>query len=348
MRGKATLRSALTALAISAFAFSGCDQVTNVLDGDQSDSNGGSGPTVESVSPAPSATGVYLDAAVKVTFSTDMAPRPTKAAWKLESENGAVSGSTSIAGDVFTFTPNEILVADTEYTVTIGTGAEDENGNALSQQFTANFTTTSDSQHPSVVSIEPTDTSAALPGASVMVKFSEPMRRNAVEKAFSLTSGPGSSVEGAFNWSNTEMTFTPSQALSYDTQYNIEISTAARDEVGRRLQSARSGTFTTVIATTEVQSFDKVDNYKFAISFSKPMDQESVENNYSFSNSEGDDISMTSISWNASSDRVTFDPGNLCFSGPFPLTFVLTTDAQGQDGEPLEGFYFKEIGDVAC
>ncbi|MCU1243837.1 MAG: hypothetical protein JWO71_4563, partial [Candidatus Acidoferrum typicum] len=92
-------------------------------------------PTITLTNPVNGATGVQLSAAVHATFSQPMDPTTlTSATFTLTGPSATpVTGTVTYApaSDIATFTPTNPLVANTQYTATVTTGAKDLSGNAL-------------------------------------------------------------------------------------------------------------------------------------------------------------------------------------------------------------------------
>jgi hypothetical protein len=103
-------------------------------------------PTVVSVVPVGSTIGVCQGAVVTATFSKAMNPATIISP---ATTFTLAAGATSVAGTVSldatdmvaTFTPMNLLALDTQYTATITTGAQDQFGNGLAQDFVWMFTT---------------------------------------------------------------------------------------------------------------------------------------------------------------------------------------------------------------
>jgi uncharacterized protein (TIGR02597 family) len=109
-----------------------------------SDTNG---PTVVGVSPVDGAAGVSVGTAVRVTFSEAMDPGTITNGIRLTDSAGVMVPSTVAhyaATNTVVLTPNSLLHAATTYTVVVTngvTGVKDMAGNALTNVFTASFTT---------------------------------------------------------------------------------------------------------------------------------------------------------------------------------------------------------------
>lgn len=92
-------------------------------------------PAITLTNPVNGATGVQLSSAVHATFSQPMDPTTLTSATFTLTGPGAtpVTGTVTYApsSDIATFTPTNPLVANTQYTATVTTGAKDLSGNAL-------------------------------------------------------------------------------------------------------------------------------------------------------------------------------------------------------------------------
>jgi hypothetical protein len=99
-------------------------------------------PTVSSIFPADTATGIVVNANITATFSEVMDPSTvTAATFTLKQGTTPISGAVSNAGTTATFNPNSNLAANTVYTATVTTGVKDLAGNALAVTKTWSFTT---------------------------------------------------------------------------------------------------------------------------------------------------------------------------------------------------------------
>lgn len=117
------------------------DTAGNIIDRTFSFTVDGTAPTVVSLLPSNGTEGVAPDTTVVVTFSEPM---------NNVSVQGAITTSPNIANlgfgwnannTVLTITPPANLTQDTQYTVTVGTGAEDMAGNNLAAANSTSFTT---------------------------------------------------------------------------------------------------------------------------------------------------------------------------------------------------------------
>lgn len=106
-----------------------------------SSTSSSSSVSVASVSPASGATGVDLNAAIHVAFSSAIAPSTVNAASIQVASSQPVVGAVTYNadGDMATFTPSAALAANTKYTVQVS-GVTDSTGKAVAA-FTSTFTT---------------------------------------------------------------------------------------------------------------------------------------------------------------------------------------------------------------
>ncbi|MBN1832744.1 MAG: PQQ-binding-like beta-propeller repeat protein, partial [Deltaproteobacteria bacterium] len=101
-------------------------------------------PTVNSTSPANSATDVGVNTVITATFSEVMSPSTiTIATFLVSNGSGNIAGTMGCSGATASFTPTGALEYDTVYTATMSTGVEDLAGNAIESDYTWSFTTSS-------------------------------------------------------------------------------------------------------------------------------------------------------------------------------------------------------------
>jgi uncharacterized repeat protein (TIGR03803 family) len=151
-------------------------------------------PTVTSTDPINNATGVSTNQTIHATFSESMDPSTINSG-TMTLHQGAtpVAGSVTYAGTTATFAPSSALASSTTYTATITTGAKDLAGNALTNNFTWNFTT-------------------AAAGAQVPPQLSAQLSGNNFILSFQTVAGQSYTVEqnvdlGGTNWSGAGTNF---------------------------------------------------------------------------------------------------------------------------------------------
>jgi len=106
-------------------------------------------PTVASTYPANGAVAVPLAIRPQIMFSEAMDQSATEAAFQIAP---TATGSLSWSNNSLMLTPDSPLTANTQYTLTIGTGAKDLAGNHLAGEVQASFAT-GDSSSPGLVEV---------------------------------------------------------------------------------------------------------------------------------------------------------------------------------------------------
>ena len=112
-------------------------------------SSGGGGdttaPTVQSVTPANSATSIAVADNITVTFSEAMQSSTIDNTTVTLTDSGSnVATTVSYSNNVATINPNVLnggLIWNTQYTVNVSTGVKDAAGNSLASAYTSSFTT---------------------------------------------------------------------------------------------------------------------------------------------------------------------------------------------------------------
>ncbi|MGZ6255977.1 MAG: Ig-like domain-containing protein, partial [Candidatus Limnocylindria bacterium] len=197
------------------------------------------------------------------------------------------------------------------------------------------YASTVDARGPTVLGISLTqhltgDAEQALTTTSIEVAFSEPVEHPQAEAAFAISP----SVQGAFSWSATSLTFTPAQRLPLRTDFEVTIGPGVHDDAGNAMTGApRRFSFTTVGNPTVVSS-DPADadlgvalDAPILLDFSTLMDTASVE-----AAIELEPASSVSFRW--SRERLTVTP-----SSPWQpnhhYSLTIGVGARDQTGTPL-------------
>ncbi|MEK6686832.1 MAG: Ig-like domain-containing protein, partial [Gemmatimonadota bacterium] len=247
-------------------------------------------PTVVAVSPVNGAVGVSLGTAVRVTFSEAMdAATITNGAISLSNSSGVVAGTVAYYGSTNTavLTPGSPLALSTLYTVVVangGAGVKDVAGNALTNVFTASFTTQDpDLTRPTVVAVSPVNGAVGVSlGTAVRVTFSEAMDAATITNgAISLSNSSGV-VAGtvAYYGSTNTAVLTPGSPLALSTLYTVVVANGGagvKDVAGNALLDVFTASFTTtdqaaysiwpVSATPSTNSFNDPTAYELGVKF---------------------------------------------------------------------------------
>jgi Big-like domain-containing protein len=211
-------------------------------------------PTALITSPPRGNNDIQPNAVVIVRFSEAMDPATINNATLIlrNTTAGANVDGTIIMSElnsVATLTPSAPLVAGSAYTTTVTVGAKDVAGNALRNEETSNFFTTStpDTIRPEVSTTTPADeTTGVATNGVVRARFSENVSGVSSSSFILKKTATGELVTGTvtYDGSFTEGTFTPSGVLAPNTSYTATLTTAIQDFAGNLLVP-KTFTFTT-------------------------------------------------------------------------------------------------------
>jgi hypothetical protein len=195
----------------------------------------------------PTGSNVPINTAITITFNESMDKTSVQDAFELTDGTTtwtAANGTFSWSGNTLTFIPSEDidLDYDTEYTVTIGTGARDLADNTISSAYSWSFTTIPepDLTAPSVSTVSHSGDDAEVSN-KITITFTERMNHSKVEDAISVS--PGMQIQ-SFSWLGNTLTITFTEDLDADTPYTATVGTGAEDEAGNALEEPYSWTFT--------------------------------------------------------------------------------------------------------
>ncbi|MHB8216569.1 MAG: Ig-like domain-containing protein [Candidatus Sulfotelmatobacter sp.] len=206
-------------------------------------------PIVTSEMPLSASAGLCT-AAVTATFSLPMNPTSINGAtFTLAGPSTtAVSGTVSYdpSSTTAAFTPSSALLATTTYTATIMTGAADQDGIALANNFIWTFTT-GNCVPPTVISVTPLVSVGVCPSTAASATFSQAMNPATINATtFTLTAGnPLVAVTGVVSYAGSTATFTPPSPLALSTLYTATITSGATDPSGVAMTTNFVWTFTT-------------------------------------------------------------------------------------------------------
>jgi hypothetical protein len=304
---------------------------------------------VSPTTPADSAKDVAILPTILVNFNEAMDESSAQGAFLI---NGATpTGTFSWNGNtmIFSLNTSDSLASNTTYTCTVGTGAQDLNGNALTAAYQWSFSTGSNSDiAPTVIPAldVPADNATAvsvLPAISVT--FSEAMDETSAQGAFLIN---GATPTGTFSWNGNTMTFTPTASLDKGMTYTCTVGNGAKDSDGNYMSAAYQWSFTTLlpaptIVTGSESPLDGAANVavssKISVTFSEPMDTSSL------AASMNPTVDGT-FAWSGGNTIITFTPTyNLANNTMYTCT---VTTAKNTQGTPLAGTYTWSFTTVAA
>lgn len=229
-------------------------------------SNDTTPPQISSVTPNNNATKVSSNTTIVATFSEaiDAASVMPDALVVLDGVT-QVEGTLGHSSNSITFTPSYELTGNTLYTALVKANIRDLAGNYMVEDYVWSFTTetVADLTPPQIIDTNPmaNDVNVAVSSA-ISATFSEPVDPATLTAAtFSIQAGL-EAIAGSINVNDTEVTFTPTQPLAYDTNYTAIITTGIQDLAGNSLGNDYTWQFTTgaapdttppVVSTTDPQ-----------------------------------------------------------------------------------------------
>ena len=242
-------------------------------------------PTVTSTSPTNLEPGVLLNKVVTARFSLPMDPANLNGTtFTLYLGTTPVLGTVTYNGTDASFIPTASLLANTEYTATITTGAKSLAGTPLAANYVWKFTTVA-AIAPTVTSTSPTNLeNGVILNKIITAKFSmlmDPLTLNGT--TVTLYRGT-TQIIGTITYNGADLSFIPFGNLLPGTEYTATITTGAKNLAGIALAANYIWKFTTVapIAPTIISTnpinltTGVVLNKVVTATFSVPMDPATI------------------------------------------------------------------------
>jgi len=213
------------------------------------------GPSVLKVNPSDGNTSVAVNAPVSVEFSEPMnSSTLNSSTFKLKVSGIEVAGGVQRLGSTyFRFIPDDLLLPNTQYQVSIDPSAKDAAGNPLASTFTSTFTTQTgmDNYQPAVISISPSNGTIEVPPTNpTVITFSESMDPTTLNGANCyINDSSNVKVPSMITLSagDTQVTITPVNPLFAGRSYSISLSRNVKDIAGNSLPSDIYSGFTTAL-----------------------------------------------------------------------------------------------------
>jgi hypothetical protein len=204
-------------------------------------------PLVLTTSPTPNETGVVLNKVVSATFNMPMDPATINTStFTLKQGTTTITGVVTYSGNTALFTPNANLTANTVYTATITTGANNMAGVALASNYVWNFTTGA-IVAPRVTLTDPFNTeTGVLLNKVVTATFDMVMDPLTITTStFTLKQGTNV-ILGSVSYSGNMASFTPNNPLLANAVFTATITTGAKNVAGVAIANNYVWTFTTI------------------------------------------------------------------------------------------------------
>jgi hypothetical protein len=228
---------------------------------DDEEQTTGESPIVASANPENGTINVPLDKTISVVFDQEMKGSTFDLTTFTVQGTTLVAGTVSLSGNTASFKPTAPLTANTTYTGTIKTKAQNIYGQALESDYVWTFSTGA-TLNPVVISTDPVNKATSIVlNKVVAVNFNMPMDQTTLN-ANSFTIKEGANViVGSVSYTGKTAYFKPNASLMANTLYTATITTEAKNIQGIALSSNYVWTFTTGTATAPtVISTDPLDN----------------------------------------------------------------------------------------
>lgn len=196
-----------------------------------------------------------------------------------------------------------------------------------------------DTVPPTVASHFPLPNAVDVPvDTTVQIIFSEAMDLSTLENAFSMAASGIPSVAGSFVLAQTNLTFTPSSSLEFNTLYQVTINATASDPSGNPLPltvfAFTTGVKPFVTTVLPLPNATKVAvDANIEITFSEAMDQNTLPGAFKMFD-DGTGVGVDGTFSFPSQSKLVFNPNNdLDFSSVYKV--VIGLGAKDLAGNPL-------------
>jgi len=203
-------------------------------------------PRVTATSPTPDETGVVLNKIISGSFNMPMDFNTiNNTTFTLKQGTNTIAGVVSYLGNTAFFTPSTNLTANTTYTATISTGAQNLAGIGLASDYVWNFTTGTNVA-PRVTQTDPFNNETGVTiNKIITATFDVAMDPLTITSTtFTLKQG-NTSILGSVNYSGNVTSFDPNDPLLQNTVYTATITTGTKNLTGVSIANNYVWTFTT-------------------------------------------------------------------------------------------------------
>nr|MBC8496539.1 Ig-like domain-containing protein [Chloroflexota bacterium] len=180
---------------------------------------------VVQILPEPGLTDVDPASAVVVTFNqpvVSLGADPDSLPDALIIEPSPDGHGEWVNTSTYIFYPETALFGGATYSINVNPKLSSTTGASLASALEWSFSTAS----PRLISIEPGDGSSAVPlDASFTLTFNQPMDTISIEGHFTMHDADGEYIPGSFEWQGDDsvVVFTPSELLSRNTEYSVQL-----------------------------------------------------------------------------------------------------------------------------
>lgn len=288
---------------------------------------------VLNVQPADGTSDVAANNAIVVQFNYPVVPLGTGAQGPapFKMEPSLPGKGRWVTTSLYMFQPEAGLPSGVRFNMTVPAGLPDTGGGKLAAEHTWSFTT----KAPSVAKVTPeANTRFAGTRTEVRVTFDTPVVRATAEQRFVLKGPEGEPIVGGITWEGDALVFKPNQPLRSGTAYAASVRAGVKAERGGGETKDFNWSFTTVgiprvLATTPAEGRQLKVYDSLRITFSGPMDRDSVEENLTITPKPA---RQTHIGWQDSDTNASIWAG---WSPSTRYTVTIGTDAVDRFGQKL-------------
>lgn len=207
-------------------------------------------PEIVSIEPDDNEDDVPINTNITITFTEAINESSVNSStFRIEEDGNRILGFRNVSDNVLTFNPVFNLQYETEYTIILTTGIQDESGNGLESNVESEFETEEepDDDDPEIFATDPEPNTTNIPiDTEISVTFSEPMNSATVNENSFILFQNGSTVAGDVPpFTGSTALFIPNQDLEPNTTYAAQITTEAEDIAGNNLANTYNWSFTT-------------------------------------------------------------------------------------------------------
>jgi alpha-2-macroglobulin len=249
---------------------------------------------VAQVIPAPGSSDIETDATITVIFNRPVVPLTTIT--EMDSLPAPLSFEPAISGSgewlntsIYVFTPDQPLGGGITYRATVSADLRDISGAALPESYVWTFSTIP----PGITWVTPREDATLVDiNTAIRVQYNQPIDEATAVGAFGLRSSRllGGAVRGSYSVEGASLVFTPTQPLSFDTLYTVNIEAGVTSAAGGRgMPQPFTWQFTTVPLPSIVETYpadgdrNASPHTEFRIVFNTPIDPTTVMPNLTMS-----------------------------------------------------------------
>jgi hypothetical protein len=305
-------------------------------------------PVIILTDPITDAIDVKLNKAITATFNMAMDPLTiTGTTFTVKQGTNVIAGVITTTGTTTTFTPTNPLIANKIYTVTITNGIKNSVGTAMVNNYVWNFTT---EIAPTVTATDPANNATGVGlNKTITATFSVPMDALTLTNTTFIVKHGTFVVVGAISYTGSTVSFTPTNSLVADMDYEVTITTGAKNESGLPLAANYVWDFRTGVAPT-VTSTDPINNATgvalnktVTANFSTAMTASTI-NATTFTLKQGTTVIPGNVSYTGTT--ASFNPTSQLIAGTI-YTATITNGAKNLIGTPLASNYIWNFTTIA-